>query len=427
MQLFDVLKERAGIPTNDFMAFLFARKTRPERLEHYGMKWSKSDPTHRTYLYDCAGWTPMQCQSDGTVDRGSWTDHRAFFLKNLYPVMCKSDGTEDYKLSKSNHAYKEDGVTASDVSNTSYNGNAMSCFDCRIWIKFFDDGTDQGFEVANYQVDESFVDWPYIRADGSHADKLYYPMFEGTVVDGKLRSIGSGKAQSGTTITQELGYAQANDGRGGNSVWEIGDWSHHVWFTCLCMLVSKSTCPEDALGAGNSNGGRDATGFVTNGACIDKGAFWGKPHSSTDSDNVYPVKTFFCENMWANRHKRTLGFYNAPWQQGWFVKTSPPYVISDSYYPDYSGFNDVPINTGWVEELQLTSCGFLPKTSGSVTTNFGGYLVAPQSYGGKPLALGGTCKSGAACGPWFMDLQYGISDTQWWIGASLYLIQPEGV
>ena len=422
MKLFDILKARAGIPADDPLAVMFARRS--NKVEHYGMKWAKTNPDPRgrcEYLYDCADWTPMQCQSDGTVSRGSWTDDSAFFLRHLYPVMCKSDGTEDYRLSKSDHAYKEDGVTASDVSNTSYNGNAMACFDCHIWIKFFEDDDNQGFEIANCQLDQDFADWAYIRADGSHANKLYYPMFEGTLVSGKLRSIASGKAQSGTTASEELQYAQANDGLGSASVWSMGDWSHHLLFACLCMLVGKTTCPEMALGEGNTNGGTDANGFATNGALLDKGAFWGKPRSDTASENNQPVKTFFCENMWANRWKRTLGFYNG--RGIYYVKTSPPYTV-DETVSGYTNCGELPEN-GWLKGLKITPCGLLPASVGaSATTFYGAYFYKSNNYNQKMLLTGGTCKAGSDAGIWYLLLEDTPDVRYWNEGASLYLMQP---
>lgn len=424
MRSYNVLKARAGIPVDDPMAVLFARIM---RKEHYGMRWAKStaDPRGRCeYLYDCADWTPMQCQSDGTVSRGSWTDDSAFFLRHLYPVMCRSDGTEDYKLSKSDHAYKEDGVTASDAANTSYNGNAMVCFDCHIWIRFFEDDAYQGFEVANARLGEGFVDFPYIRADGSHADKLYYPMFEGTLVDGKLRSIGTDKAHGGTTAAEELTAAQANDGLGSGSVWSIGDWSHHLWLTLLSMLVGKTTAPELAFGAGNCSGWYGEGAFVTNGALKDKGAFWGKPYSSSPSQNTNPVKLFYIENPYANRWKRTLGMYNA--NGTYYVKTAPPYTI-DETYAGYENCGAMPSGNGYIKDLKVTSCGLLPSTiGGSAATYEGAYHFRVDSASNcKMLTTGGRLGDDAGSGSWCLGFYVLPSTHEWSVGASLYLIQPE--
>ena len=395
-------------------------------IEHYGLRIEKenSDPEARcTYLYDASGFTPMSCSSDGTVSHGSWDN--AFFMKNNYPAMYKFDGSFDYKLSKTNHAYREDGTTASDISDTTYAGNAMSCFDCHIWMKFWEDSTYQYIEVANQKLDDDFVDWPYILDNNTRADKLFYPMFEGTIVDGKLRSIGTGKAQSNTDASEELAAARANDGLGESSVWSIGDWSHHLWLTCLSMLVGKTTCPEMALGEGNTNGGSDATGFCTNGALIDKGAFWGKPRSATDSENNQPVKLFYIENPYANRWKRTLGLYNA--NGVYYGKTSPPYTIDESY-DAYENCGALPSANNYVKDLKLTNAGLLPSTTSSSvssTTYEGAYFYKSDSASQQKMLLtGGYCNSGAYCGFWYLNLHNQPSNRCWGIGASLYLKTP---
>lgn len=53
---------------------------------------------------------------------GSWKDFVEEYFK---PAMLKSDGTIDYYLDPYDLTKKTDGVTASDVANTSYDGNAM--------------------------------------------------------------------------------------------------------------------------------------------------------------------------------------------------------------------------------------------------------------------------------------------------------------
>ena len=399
-------------------------ETKIEAKELYGLKIDKNNdnPSGRcTYLYDAVGFTPMQCQRDGSVSYGSWLN--AFFMRYNYPAMYKFDGSFDYKLSKSNHAYKEDGSTASDVSNTSYAGNAMSVFDCHIWMKFWEDTNYLYIAVSNWKVDDDFVDWPYIRANGTKSDKLFYPMFEGTLVNGKLRSIGTGKAQSNTSAEEELAAARANDGLGESSVWSIGDWSHYLWLMCLSMLVGKTTCPEMALGEGNNTGGSSVTDFCTNGALINKGAFWGKPRSSTDSENNQPVKLFFIENPYANRWKRTLGMYNA--NGVYYVKTSPPYTIDESY-ADYTNCGALPTSSNWLQSVKLTACGFLPSTVSStdLSTKYYGakFGVSNSATQRHMLLTGGDCYYGAACGFWYFTLGARPSHRTWAIGASLYLI-----
>ena len=123
--------------------------------EHYGLKWEKnnSDPQARcTYLYDCANFTPMQCQNDGTVSLGSWGN--AFFVKNNYPAMVKPDGTIDYKLDPNDHTKDLDGNDSHITDHAA--DNAMAIFDCHIWMKWYEDETYQYVEIANSKLESLY-------------------------------------------------------------------------------------------------------------------------------------------------------------------------------------------------------------------------------------------------------------------------------
>ena len=389
----------------------------PANVEHYGLKWEKnnSDPQARcTYLYDCANFTPMQCQSDGTVSLGSWGN--SFFVKNNYPAMVKPDGTIDYKLDPTDHTKDLDGNDSHITDHAT--DNAMAIFDCHIWMKWYEDETYQYVEIANSKLDDDFHDYPYIREDGTVNDKLFYPMYEGTIdTNGKLRSLSGSKPQSnlegGATAEQAAAHLNGTN-------WQIGDWAHHLLFTLLCMMVGKSTCPELALGEGNTNGGSDATGFCTNGECNTRGQFWGKPRSATNAENNQPCKAFYVENYQANRWKRTLGFYNI--NGTYYVKMVPPFT-TDETYANYTNCGAVPSASGWLKDLNVNSCGFMVSSVGSpasATTYQGAYFY-PKNSQKNLLLIGGYCGYGADCGLWCLRVYYRASSRLWFIGASLYL------
>lgn len=398
----------------------------PLNIQRFGMKWAKNnpDPAARcTYFGDCAGFTPAQCQSDGSVNLGSWAAANAFFLVNNYPAMIKPDGTIDYLLDPDDHAKKLDG-TASNVDNHATD-NAMSVFDCHIWIKMYEDTDYQYIEVANEQLDEGYVDFPYLRADGTRRDRLYYPMYEGTVVNGKLRSLASGTPTGNLTTEGMVTYANANDGMGSSSIWSIGDWSHHLWITLLSMLIGKTTCVEHALGEGNTNG----SGMCTNGACIDKGAFWGKPRSSTDAENNQPVKLFYIENPYANAWKRTLGFYRVGGyyeNANAYVKMTPPYTIDGYSLTGYTNAGTMPVKQNTLTHVSLSSCGFIPSTLGYQSED--SYFGAKNFINGNdpyvryaPLCVGGSHTFGKSCGFWCFDLEDTPDRRYAFVIGSLYL------
>ena len=415
MELLDILKVRAGVPVSDPFAILFNRR-RHTAGEHYGIRIAKNqpDPYNRcTYLYDAAGLTP-KTPSNGA---GGWDG--AFFVRNNYPVMCRFNGTEDYRLDPLDHSKKLDG-TASDVSDASYPGNAMACFDCHIWMKFYEDADYTYIEVADRRLDSQFVDFPYIRADGSHAEKLYYPMFEGTVVNGKLRSIAGEKPQSGTTASEELAYAQAN-----GSCWSIGDWSHHLWMTCLMMLMGKTTDINSAFGYGNAAGGSTTASFKTNGVCMTSGQFYGTYLSNTDS-----VKAFYCEQPYANRMKRTLGIYNH--NAVYYVRNVPPYTV-DTPSAGYTECGEVPTPPGaaafYVKNLKYAGGVLLPSELGGSGITYYACFMHSDPDVAQPTSLllvGGSCASGGVytAGAWNMFLVRKPTYTSWQVGASVYLTQP---
>ena len=379
--------------------------------EHYGIKIDKNNSDTRiTYMYDCVGFTPAGMDyTNGVFNYGSWSN--AFFMKNNYPAMIKFDGTEDYKLSKTDHAYKEDGITASDIADVSYNGNAMSVFDCRIWMKFWEDENYHYLEVSNYKLDDDFKDYPYVRADGSKADKLYYPMYPGYVdSNNRLRSISGVKASSNSTTAQEVTYA-SNCGEN----WSIGDWSHYLWLHSLMLLISKNFDSQTAFGNGNRSGGSNAASFKTNGLLNASGQFFGY---NTNSDSM---KAFYCENVYANRWQRLLGFYN---DKGTYkIKMVPPYTY-DETFEGYTTVSSptVPFSNSYLKDLSFDpSYGLLPKTvGGSATTYVGDYFYANNNQVDL-LFAGGSCGNDASCGSWFLSVYNRASLSPWYIGASVYL------
>ena len=277
------------------------------RVKRYGLKINKNDSnpaTRCTYLFDAVGMTPAAMNySTGAFDFGDWGD--VFFVKNNYPAMVRYDGTEDYKLDPNDHTKKADGTTASDVANTAYGGNAMSVFDGsgdkgKIWLSQFEIGNYEYMIISNVQYDESYNDDAYVREDGSHADKLYYPMFGGSYDGTRIRSLAGQTLMYNTNASTEITRAKAN----GNG-WNIGSWSKRNLLDCMLKIMSKTDNSQTAFGQGQTSGyvndasqnyGHLATGTLTN-----KGQFFGY------KDTTHEVKVFYIEKWWGNRWDRING------------------------------------------------------------------------------------------------------------------------
>ena len=376
----------------------------------YGIRINKNDnnPYNRIeYLYDAVGFTPAYMDyANGRFEYGSWKN--AFFVKNNYPVMLKSDGTEDYRLDPNDHSKRLDG-TASDISDLTYDGNAFSCFDCHIWMKFYEDENYQYIEVANYKLDGDFKDYPYHRGNGNVSDKLYYPMYPGYVdSNSKLRSISGVRASSNTSSAEEVQRAENN-----GSIWSIESWSYHLWFHTLLLLMSKNFNSQAAFGNGNMSGGSSEASFKENGLLNTSGQFFGY---NTGSDSI---KAFYCENVWSNRWSRCLGMYDI--KGVYKIKMVPPYTY-DATYGDYDSLENPTVPAyGYLKDLSFdNSYGFVPKAVGGSATYVGDYFYSNNSTSSL-LLIGGGCTSGAYNGSWYLDLDTSASSRGWNVGASLYL------
>lgn len=419
MELFDVLKARAGVPIDDPLAVLFTQKKRAQ-TEHYGLKIQKnnSDPSARCeYLFDAVGFTPARMDySHERFDIGSWEN--AFFVKNNYPVMCRFDGTEDYRIDPENKYSKLDGAS-SDINNLNYQGNAMSCFNCHIWMKFYEDENYQYLEIANKKLDADFVDYPYIRADGTKARKLYYPMFPGYVdSNDRLRSMAGMKATGKLGIVESVQYASNN---GAN--WFIGDWSHQLWISCMMLMISKSFNSQECFGNGNMwhiNATDSDFNINGNGSRLTKGQFGGW-YSDVD-----PMEAFYCENIYSNAWRWVLGLYWTP--GGYRVKMSPPYTHDGTL----TGYESVAYPTpftsgGYIKDLAFDKqYGVLPKSvdasENTYTCDYG--LINPNVVQSCPLYVSGSCNNGKGAGAWFMVLNQTVSEKYLLNGASVYLTDP---
>lgn len=216
-----------------------------------------------------------------------------FPLNCVRPCMLKSDGTVDYYLDPNDYTKKEDG-TASDIANTSYDGNAMVEFkNIYVYTEYSTRAKCRIYYVTNYPKKTDDVGCFYVG------------MYEASGTTAKLRSL-SGQTPAGNmTFVQQQTAAKAN-----------GDG----W--CLCTSAAREkifnflvAISQDSMGhTSNSNDCYDARAIFGNGICgkgvsaVQKtglhntdGMFWG---SSTLKQ---PVKVFHLENFWGNVWERSPG------------------------------------------------------------------------------------------------------------------------
>lgn len=372
----------------------------------YGYRVNKNDSNPETrveYMYDAVGMTPARMDyTAGTFDYGSWGD--AWFITENKPVALLYNGSVDYELDPDDYTKKADG-TESDVSDSTYTGNFMASMPT-VWIKRWEDDNYYYVAISNKQITPDFYADAHDAGDGTINPYIYLPMFKGTIVDGKMRSIAGVTPQGETSGSEEKTAAEAC-----GSGWQIWDWSKHELISDLLTLISRSTDSQGAFGQGDTNtyDSSDATtyGKLTTGTS-GAGQFWGV------SDELHHVKVFHIEDFWGNRWDRCLGLNLVNMEH--VYKPARPYsLVSDSSYTK-TGLT-APAS-GWQIMQSVGRFGTLPKTvGGSRTTYFCDYLWS--STGARLGLFGGTCGNAAYCGSRYIDLNNASDYNRWNVGGSL--------
>ena len=389
-----------------------------------------SNPSTRvTYIEDAIGMKPafMNYETD-KFDYGSWGN--AWFMPK--PCMLKSDGTVAYYLDPMDYSKKIDG-TESDISNDSFDGNAMMEWGTggkKIWTKtvpVLGDPTSCYKYFADEQIDPDYHAYSFIGVDGKMKDHFYTPIYHGSVVGSKLRSL-SGKAPCmSKTAQQEIDLATAN----GNG-WYVEQFCDIELINDLLVLMGKSTDTQTVFGKGNSDGyANDSSinyGMINSGTMNDKGLFWGSNVSSSSARNG--VKVFGMENWWGNQWRRFAGLI----LDSGIYKTKMCYGVSDSstvkgYNLTSDGYVSSGITPGgtsggYINITDYSNGMSLPKTaSGSSSTYhcdglwFNNSIVAVAYHGGR-------CGNGAHCGAFSLAVDDPASDTGWSFGAALSFKSP---
>ena len=390
----------------------------------YGFKLdqNESNPDNMiTYLSDCDNYDYKPAYMDYANDKFVYGDWKtAWFIDKLKPCMLKYDGTVDYELDKNDYTKKLDG-TASDVDNASYGGNAMVGIP-KVYWKIVDNGDNTAnVYIASKQLDTDFHCWSHIDNNGNEIDYCYMPIYNGSNVSGKLRSI-SGKApMTSQTATTEITYAKANN-TGSDIIWYTELFNDRMLINLLLLLIGKSTDTQTVFGTGNNNSyvSTSNTGVKNTGTMNTKGLFWG------NLDNVSGVKVFGMEHWYGNIWRRIGGWINDRGTQ----KIKMTYGQSDGstvdgYNKTGSGYISIggatPSGTrgGYISKMLITDNGLIPTiASGSATTYycdglwFNNSQVDYAHVGGNSNALSLV---GALCSL----LHDASSGADWVIGAAL--------
>ena len=380
----------------------------------FHLNGNESDPSHAiTYIADNADFTPAYMDyANDKFEYGSWKD--AWFIKNLKPCILNQNGIVRTYLDKDDYTKDVEGNTIA-IDETLTGANVMIEFP-KIYMKVVPDAQDDtscDIYFSPVRQDEGYTDYPYIAMDGvTHKDHFYMSAFNGSIIDGVLRSI------SGQTSTKcqnldasgEISAAQAN-----GSGWWIECAGQIMLINMLLLLIGRNTDTQATFGEGISSGSQTAFNNYATGTLKDKGLFYGSNNTAT------AVKVFGIENWWALQWRRYSGDIcsnNEILAKMCWGKSDGSTV--DNYNLDGSGYVDIgesPSSNYLIKQKWTYLGGFAKTTGASASSPYRDYYYVSSS--GVRFALrGGHSSVGSYSGAFFVFRNYGAGSRGWSIGAA---------
>lgn len=354
--------------------------------------------------------------STDMFDYGDWKD--VWFIRDLKPCMLNYDGTVAYELDKNDYSLKADG-TPSDIANDSFSGNAMVGIP-KVYWKIIDNGDNTAnIYFSNKKVDDDFVCWSHIDNNDNEIDYCYMPIYNGSNVSNKLRSLSGKTPINNQTGTTEITLAKANN-LTSDVIWYTEVFSDRMLINLLLFLIGKSTDTQTVFGNGHYTGGvSSASSLLTTGTLNNKGLFYGTNGTGK------AVKVFGMEHWWGNQWRRIAGWINDKGNQ----KIKMTYGQSDGstvdgYNTDGSGYISIvctPSGTsgGYISKMTVTKNSLIPTiASGSATTYYTDGLWFNNSQVDYVI-VGGSSTAGLLVGALYSDLTYAVSRANWSIGAAV--------
>jgi hypothetical protein len=374
---------------------------------------NESNPNNAvSYIGANSEYTPAYMDfANGEFKYGSWGD--AFFMDLFKPCMLKSDGTVDYYLDPNDYTKKIDGVTASDVADSTYDGNAMVEVG-QIWISEKVYNGKHLIRIANGKVSNDFDCYTHTKKDGTLAQHIYRGLYDGGLVSNVVRSISGLAPCCNQTGQNQITYAKAN-GTG----WNVDEYSLRRLINYLLILISKSLDTQGKFGKGVQDGGENAK--VNSGTLNNKGMFFGYNTGSS------AVKVFHIENWWGNLWKLTNGlvakygklFYKMCEGQ-WDGSTADDYSEAGTGYID-SGVTLSGTSGSCIKTMKLVpGVGLVPKDiSGSNSTYYCDGCWFNASVSPLFARFGGNSNNGLLCGAFCCNVYTYLSHSGWHCGVSL--------
>lgn len=390
---------------------------------------TEDDPASNvTYLKDAVGMVPAKMDyANDRFDWGTWGD--AFFLPR--PCMVKYDGTREYYLDPNDYTKKIDG-SASDVADPTYGGNAMMEWGRdgkKIWMKIVPDSDPKSgsIYISDHKADDGFRDYPFHNSKGVSVPHFYTPIYNGSVIDGKMRSISGQQVSKTLTAAAEITAAQGNN-PGTDIIWNTELYSDIQLINALLVLIGKSTDTQAVFGEGlHTSGSEQINDAFRTGVHNAKGLFYGT-NSGAAATYTNAVKVFGMENWWGFQWRRYQGHLLVDGSQ----KAKLTYGTEDGttangYNLTGSGYHNIgatPAGTSgqFLCEMLFSDRGVFPKkadnTAGSASKYYADGFWFNNS-GARVPYRGGDSNYGSHGGAFSVGLDCAASNAWWTIGAAL--------
>ena len=378
----------------------------------YDLVKATSSPTGRvTYPSDVdnAAFTPAAMNfSTGKFNYGGWAfDPGEKFMPR--PCMLTYAGVVDHYLNPNDYTKKVNGTT-SKVTDTSFGGNAMMEWP-KIYTKRWESNGVYHFRCSDIPQDDTWDCWCNYDRNNNQIDHFYTPIYFGSLVSGKLRSISGAANSVNTTAANEIAYAKAN----GND-WYTEVLADRLLLQDLLVMMARSTECQTAFGYGRCN----SSNSIAPGTMNSKGMFWGS------NDKTSGVKVFGMENVWGNLWRRTAGWINANGtQKVKLTRGTHDGSTATDYNTDGNGYKTIANATpagssgGYISSMKTEAFGRLPvNASGSSST----YEADGMWYNNSQVNyafVGGYWAVDLLVGPFCASLHFAASTSYSIVGAAL--------
>lgn len=377
----------------------------------YDLVKSTSSPSGRVSYpddVDNAGFTPAKMNFGGSFSYGDWNfaPGEKFMPR---PCMLTYAGVVDHYLNPNDYRRKAEGG-ASKVADTSFGGNAMMEWP-KIYIKRWEEGGVYHFRCSDTPQDESWECWSNYDRLNNQIDHFYTPIYFGSNVSNKLRSISGQANMVSQNATTEINYAKAN----GND-WYTEVLADRLLIQDLLVMMGKSTDGQTVYG----QGGFRTTSAVNTGTMNSRGMFWGS-NNGTDG-----VKVFGMEHFWGNLWRRTAGWMNVNGTQK--VKltrgtkdgsTASDYNTDGNGYKTVSGATPSGTSGGYISSMKTEGFGRIPVTASGSSSTFEADGLYYNNSGTRYAVVGGHWSNGLLCGPFCANLNNAPSYSASNVGAAL--------